>query len=87
MNDSTRGAPGANRPPGARPRLSSGSEYAGAGMHFAATIGLFAYLGYWLDKRLGSGPWLILIGVFAGAGLAFFSLYRRVIKPPPPRQQ
>ena len=85
MNDTTRGAPGANRPTGARPRLSSGSEYAGAGLHFAATIGLFAYLGYWLDKRMGSSPWLIILGVFAGAGLAFFSLYRRVIKPPAER--
>lgn len=85
MTDTTRGAPGAKGPSGGRPRLSSGSEFAGAGLHFAATIGLFAFLGHWLDNRLGSGPWLLIAGVFAGAALAFYSLYRRVIKPTPER--
>ena len=56
----------------------SGSEFAGLGFQFAATIVAFMFLGIWLDRRLGISPWGVLIGVFAGAGLGFWSMYRRV---------
>lgn len=59
----------------------SGTEFAGVGFQFAATIVLFALAGIWLDKRLGTSPWLVLVSVFGGAGLAFWSMYRRVKKP------
>ncbi len=63
----------------ARRPLSSGSEFAGIGLQLGATFALSAWLGYWLDRKFGTLPWLTLVCVFIGAGAAFFSVYRRVI--------
>lgn len=57
----------------------SGSEFAGVGLQFAITIVLFALGGIWLDKKLGSSPWFVLLMVFGGASLGFWSMYRRVM--------
>jgi F0F1-type ATP synthase assembly protein I len=40
------------------------------------TILVFLYLGEWLDRKLGTAPWLLLLGVFIGAAGGFYSLYR-----------
>lgn len=58
----------------------SGTEFAGAGVQFAATIVVFALAGVWLDGRLGTSPWFVLGLVFGGAGLAFWSLYRKAVR-------
>jgi F0F1-type ATP synthase assembly protein I len=59
----------------------SGTEFAGVGMQFSATIVVFALAGIWLDKRLGTSPWLVILMVFSGAGLGFWSMYRKMIRP------
>ena len=64
---------------GARKGMS-GSEFAGIGVQFAVSIVLFALAGVWLDKRLGTSPWLLLLLVLGGSGLSFWSIYRRVTK-------
>ncbi len=69
-----RGRGGAETPP----RAPTTSDYAGMGLQFGGSIVLFAYAGYWLDRRLGTSPWLLLLLVFAGAGAAFYSMYRRL---------
>jgi F0F1-type ATP synthase assembly protein I len=62
------------------PRTSaSGGEYAGLGLQFAASILVFLYAGQWLDKRLGTAPWLMILGVFTGAGASFYSMYRKLM--------
>ena len=60
-----------------RPR-STGAEFAGLGMQLGMAIALFAFLGWWLDERLGTSPWLLLLLVFVGAAAGFYSIYRRV---------
>jgi len=57
----------------------SGSEFAGVGLQFAITIVLFALAGIWLDKSLRTSPWLVILMVFAGAALGFWSMYRRMV--------
>lgn len=57
----------------------SGAEYAGAGLQLALTLVVFMFLGLWLDKRLGSSPWFLIIGVVIGAVGGFYSLYRRLM--------
>ena len=57
----------------------SGAEYAGLGLQFAASILLFLWVGQWLDKRLGTAPWFMIIGVFTGAGASFYSMYRKLM--------
>ncbi len=58
----------------------SGSEFAGVGMQFSITIVLFALAGIWLDRKLGSSPWLVIVMVFGGAALGFWSMYRRMMR-------
>ena len=56
----------------------SGNDFAGAGIQFAVTLVLFIFLGSWLDKRFGTSPLFILIGVLVGGGGSFYSLYRKI---------
>jgi F0F1-type ATP synthase assembly protein I len=55
----------------------SGAEFAGIGIQFALVILVFSAAGIWLDRRLGTSPWLLILFVFLGAGGQFFSLYRK----------
>lgn len=57
----------------------SGGEFAGIGVQFAASILLFLWLGQWLDKRWGTAPVGTIVGVFTGAGGAFFAMYRKLM--------
>jgi F0F1-type ATP synthase assembly protein I len=60
----------------------SGLEFAGLGFQFAAAIIVFLYLGKWLDAKFGTAPWLLLVGVFVGAGGGFYAMYRKLTRPP-----
>ena len=76
--------PERNRQPGAPHSGGIGpgpspATYAGLGLQFVVSLLLFLFLGQWLDKKLGSAPWLTIIGVFVGAGGAFYSIYRRLM--------
>ena len=74
MSDPSAG-PGSGPP---RRPLSSGAEFAGVGLQLGATLGLSAWLGYWLDRKFGTLPWMTIVLVFLGASAAFYSIYRRV---------
>ncbi|MCC6319605.1 MAG: AtpZ/AtpI family protein [Gemmatimonadaceae bacterium] len=54
-------------------------RYAGVGLQFAVSILVFLYIGQWVDGRLGTEPWGLIVGVFTGAGAAFYSMYRRLM--------
>ena len=58
---------------------SSAAVFAGAGLQFAAAILVFLFAGQWLDRRLGTEPVFLLLGVFLGAGGGFFAMYRRLM--------
>jgi ATP synthase protein I len=72
-------AGGSNGPPRVHEGGTSVGEYAGLGLQFAVSIILFLFLGQWLDRKLGTAPWMLLIGVFVGAGGSFYSMYRRLM--------
>jgi hypothetical protein len=55
------------------------AAFAGVGIQLGLTLTLFALLGRWLDRRLGTEPWLLLVCVFVGAAAGLYSVYRRVI--------
>ena len=55
------------------------TEFAGVGLQFAVSILVFLYLGQWLDRKLGTGPWFLIGGVFLGAGASFYSMYRKLM--------
>jgi ATP synthase protein I len=52
------------------------------GLQFAGGLLLFTFLGSWLDGRLGTSPWLLLLGVFLGFGLSVLWIYRRLVIDP-----
>lgn len=62
-------------------------EHMGAGLQFAASIALFLFLGMWLDKRLGTDPWLLIAGVMVGGTAGFWSIYRRLVVLPREREK
>jgi len=45
-----------------------------------AAVGLFAWLGYWLDQKLEHRtPWLLLLGAALGMTGGFISFFRTVL--------
>ena len=58
------------------------SRYAGLGIQFAVTLLLFTGAGIWLDAKLGTSPWLLIVGVLLGGTGAFYAILRAV---PPAR--
>ena len=75
-HDPTRGAKG----PGAQPDDSTPlGEYAGLAFQFAISVIVFVYAGQWLDRKLGWAPWGLMVSVFLGAGLSFYSMYRKLM--------
>ncbi len=53
---------------------SRAMRYAGLGLEFAAVFFGFVWAGRFLDERLGSKPWLVLVGICAGFGIALYRL-------------
>ena len=76
--------PGPRRKP--PPPAVTAGEFFGVGIQFAGAILLFLFAGRWLDERLGTSPWLLLLGVFVGAGAGFASIYRQLVVIPRQRQ-
>lgn len=56
----------------------SAAELAGAGLQFALAIVVFLFVGQWLDRRMGTAPVFLILGVFAGAAGGFYSMYRKL---------
>ena len=89
LSDSGRaGPPRQNVPAASPPALPSDKErrersaavkFAGVGLQFAVTILVSLWLGTWLDRKFGTAPVFLYVGVFLGAGAAFYSMYRQVM--------
>ena len=58
------------------------ARFAGLGLQFALTLVLLGAVGWWIDSKLGTQPWLLVAGLVAGGVLAFWQLLRSV---PPAR--
>jgi ATP synthase protein I len=56
--------------------------YLAASTQLVASVGIFAALGYWGDKKLGHEvPWLLLIGAAVGMAGGFIGFFRTVLDP------
>lgn len=78
-----------SRRPDPEPRRTAASqagEVFGVGLQFAGSILLFLFAGRWLDERLGTEPWLLLVGVLVGAVAGFYALYRQLVLAPRERR-
>ena len=72
MGDASAGPGGRRDGPGA-------GAYAGFGMQFVVSLLVFLYIGHWADRRLGTSPFFLLVGIFAGAGGSFYAMYRKLM--------
>jgi F0F1-type ATP synthase assembly protein I len=48
----------------------------GLGLQFVVAILVSLYAGMWLDGKLHTGPWLMLLGALIGASAGFYSMFR-----------
>lgn len=63
---------------GTRRERSTAARYAGVGLQFAITLLVGLGIGNWADKKFGTS-YFVPIGVFLGAGAAFYSMYRQLM--------
>ena len=54
------------------------ARFSAVGIQFALTLGVFTFLGFWLDEWLGSQPWFTIGGAFFGFAGGTIKLYRQV---------
>lgn len=54
--------------------------YLGLGTQLAATVILMFYIGYWLDKKFQTHPYLVIIFSLLGAFAAIYNFIRSVLK-------
>lgn len=59
--------------------MGAGGKYMGLGLQFGGSILLFLWIGQWVDRKLGTNGIFVLVGVFVGAGAAFYSMYRSLM--------
>jgi ATP synthase protein I len=48
------------------------------GLEIAAGIGLGTLIGFWLDKRFGSKPWCLLVGLLLGCASGMYLLLKDI---------
>jgi ATP synthase protein I len=58
--------------------LRDAAPYIGIGTTLAATVLLGAGVGYWLDRRLQTDPWLLFAGGVVGICVAMYQFFRTV---------
>jgi F0F1-type ATP synthase assembly protein I len=67
--------------PGQRPStMQQLGPYMGLGFQLAAAMAVFGGLGWWLDGRWGTTPWLLVVGVFIGAVGGMISIIRTSVR-------
>ncbi|NLO89361.1 MAG: AtpZ/AtpI family protein [Clostridia bacterium] len=50
------------------------------GIAMAIRLAIFYYLGRWADRKLGTEPWLTLLGILLAIGMSFHHLITEFIK-------
>ncbi len=61
--------------------LRDSGQYLGLGLSLAVCVLLGVGGGYWLDRRLGTSPWLLLLGGVFGMVAAGYQLYKAMMRP------
>ncbi len=59
-------------------KWTAAAQLATIGTVMGACVGIGLAAGWWLDKKLGTGPWLAVVGTVLGSIAAFRELIRMV---------
>jgi len=54
--------------------------YIDASWQLAGSVGLWTVVGWFLDKKLGTSPWLLVAGALLGIGLGFYLFFKILMK-------
>ena len=68
-----------DRPGGGEDAASSyrkAQPYIDASWQLVGSVGLGTLAGWWLDKKLGTGPWLLVGGALLGIGIGFYAFFK-----------
>jgi F0F1-type ATP synthase assembly protein I len=60
-------------------RTGSPMALVGIGFELVALVIIGLYVGQWLDRRFGTAPLFLIVGVFAGAAAGFYSMYQALM--------
>jgi len=55
-----------------------GLQFISLGFEMAVPVVLLLLVGRWADARLGTEPWLSLVGALLGIAVGFYSMFKRV---------
>jgi len=72
---------------GGRPSLVEAMRYTQAGLILIAPMLVLGGIGYWLDRKLRTAPWLLLAGLIVGMAAGFTSFVRLVQDLPGSRKR
>jgi F0F1-type ATP synthase assembly protein I len=61
--------------PEARDALRVAGRVSAVGMELAAAVIFCLLIGYWLDGKFGTSPWLAVVGIILGSGIGFRAVY------------
>lgn len=69
-----------DRPEGVGEGIASSYRKAGpyidASWQLAGAVGLGTAAGYFADRKLGTGPWLLVTGALFGIGVGFYMFFK-----------
>jgi F0F1-type ATP synthase assembly protein I len=57
--------------------------YMGLGIQLAAAMVAFGALGWWLDSKFATTPWLLIVGIVLGATGGMIHLIRTAVRSNP----
>ena len=69
------------------PPMVEAGRFLGHGLTWAASTGLFLFLGWLVDRWLGTMPLFMILGAFVGAGAGVYSLYHHLVVEPRERER
>jgi F0F1-type ATP synthase assembly protein I len=55
-------------------------RHSGVGLELAGAIAGFALIGYWIDRRYGTDPWALVIGVILGLIGGLYNLVKQSLQ-------
>ena len=53
--------------------------YLSASSQLTSSVGLWTVVGYFLDRKLGTTPWCLLVGSLLGMALGFYLFLRTIL--------